>query len=81
LLFAAILVLPQVALPALAFHNGNAPVAAHSRVCNAAPGAAISIAAHVPPPAPMKWIQAESPKISMLRAVDPSLSKLCVLIC
>ncbi len=37
-LFAAILVLPQVALPDLAFHEGTAPVAAHSRVCDHAPG-------------------------------------------
>jgi len=31
-LFALILVLPQVDLPDFTFHNGTAPVAAHSRV-------------------------------------------------
>jgi hypothetical protein len=32
-LFAAILVLPQVALPDFTFHEGTAPVAAHARLC------------------------------------------------
>ncbi len=80
-LFAAILVLPQVALPDFTFHNGSAPVAAHARVCDSAPGAAISVAAHVPAPALLGWIHAESPSGSTPRAVDSSLSKLCVLIC
>ena len=80
-LFAAILVLPQVALPDFTFHNGSAPVAAHARVCDSPTGAAISVAAHVPPPAPLGWVQAESPSGSAPRAADSSLSKLCVLIC
>jgi hypothetical protein len=80
-LFAAILVLPQVALPDFTFHNGSAPVAAHARVCDSAPGAAISVAAYIPAPAPLGWIHAESPNSSKPRAVDSSLSKLCVLIC
>jgi hypothetical protein len=81
LLFAAILVLPQVALPDFTFHNGSAPVAAHARVCDPAPGAAISMAAYVPAPAPLGWIHGDSPNSSTPRVVDSSLSKLCVLIC
>jgi hypothetical protein len=80
-LFAAILVLPQVALPDFTFHNGSAPIAAHARVCDSAPGAAISVAAHVPTPALLGWIHAESPNASTSGPVDSSLSKLCVLIC
>jgi len=41
-LFAAILVLPQVALPDFTFHGGTAPVAAHSRICHPVPGPAIA---------------------------------------
>jgi hypothetical protein len=80
-LFAAILVLPQVALPDFTFHNGSAPVAAHARVCGSAPGAAISVAAQIPPPIPLGWVHAESPNGSTPRGADSSLSKLCVLIC
>ena len=80
-LFAAILVLPQVALPAFAFPNGNSPVAAHARVCDSTPGAAISVVALVPAPAPLGWVRAENSRGSKPRAVDSSLSKLCVLIC
>ncbi len=80
-LFATILVLPQVALPDFTFHNGSAPVAAHARVCDSAPGAAISVAAHVPAPPLMGWIHTERPNGSTPRAADSSLSKLCVLIC
>ena len=80
-LFAAILVLPQVALPDFTFHNGSAPVAAHARVCDSAIGAAISVAAQIPPPAPLGWVHAESPNGSTPRAANSSLSELCVLIC
>lgn len=80
-LFAAILVLPQVALPDFTFHNGSAPLAAHARVYNSIPGVAIALAAHVPAPSPMTWVYPESPNGSMPRVVDSSLSKLCVLIC
>jgi hypothetical protein len=80
-LFAAILVLPQVALPDFTFHNGSAPVAAHARVCDSATAAAISVTAHIPPPAPLGWVHAENPNGSTPRGGDSSLSKLCVLIC
>ena len=51
-LFAAILVLPQVALPDLAFHEGTAPVAARARVCDPAPGTAIAMAPLILPAEP-----------------------------
>lgn len=41
-LLAAILVLPQVALPDFTFHGGTAPVAAHSRVCSPVPATVIA---------------------------------------
>jgi hypothetical protein len=80
-LFAAILVLPQVALPDFTFHNGNAPVAAHARVCNSTPGAAISGAAHLAVAVPLAWVQSEMVKVFAPRDVHSTLSSLCVLIC
>jgi hypothetical protein len=80
-LFAAILVLPQVALPDFTFHGGTAPVAAHSRVCHSAPGPVI---AAIPPALfPDHAVQGPS---EIAVSVSPStlhsrLSRLCVLIC
>jgi hypothetical protein len=45
-LFAAILVLPQVALPDFTFHDGTAPVAAHSRICHSASEVAMAAVPH-----------------------------------
>jgi hypothetical protein len=80
-LFAAILVLPQVALPDLAFHEGTAPVAARSRVGAPAPGAAIVIAARILPAGAIVRVRAETPAVSSPPAVHSRLSTLCVLIC
>ena len=59
-LFAVILVLPQVALPVFAFHDGTAPVAAHARVCDPAPGMAITIAPQILPSEPVVQVRAET---------------------
>jgi len=80
-LFAAILVLPQVALPDLAFHEGTAPVAARSRVGAPAPEAAIVIAARALPAGAIVPVRAETPAVSSPPAVHSRLSTLCVLIC
>ena len=80
-LFAAILVLPQVALPAFAFHNGTAPVAAHSRVCDHAPAIAIMAPPHVVAPEPVALVEAERLNLPARLSTRSSLSELCVLIC
>ena len=78
-LFAAILVLPQVALPDLAFHEGTAPVTAHARVC--APETAIAIAPRILPAEPILQVRGETPDVAAPPAVNARLSRLCVLIC
>jgi hypothetical protein len=80
-LFAAILVLPQVALPDFTFHNGSAPVAAHARVCDFSLDSAISVTAHLVLAVPLTWLHSEMVSDLAPRAVDSTLSRLCVLIC
>jgi len=80
-LLAAILVLPQVALPDFAFHEGSAPVAARARVCGPAPGTAIAIAPPILPAEPIAQVRGESPDVSATPALHSRLSRLCVLIC
>lgn len=80
-LFAAILVLPQVALPDVAFHEGTSPVAAHARVCGPVPGTAITIAPQILPAEPIVQLRGETPNVSAPPAVHTRLSRLCVLIC
>ena len=80
-LFAVILVLPQVALPDFTFHNGTAPVAAHSRVCERAPGTAIPVAPQILPSEPISYLAGQIPETPDPLAVHSRLSRLCVLIC
>lgn len=80
-LLAAILVLPQVALPAFAFHEGTAPVAAHARVCDPARATAIAIGQPIPPPELIVPVRIGTPEIPSPPAVHSRLSRLCVLIC
>ncbi len=80
-LFAIILILPQVDLPEFTFQAGNAPVAAHARVCQSAPGYAI-----VALPKILFSFAAVRVRSEILDAVSPPalhsrLSRLCVLIC
>ena len=79
-LFAAILVLPQVALPDFTFHDGTAPVAAHSRLCDHTPAAAIAVPLRlcVLTRTPMGGV---IPDVPAPVAVHSRLSQLCVLIC
>ena len=80
-LFAVILVLPQVALPDFTFHEGTAPVAAHARVCDQAPAAAITVAAQILSPESIAHVGGEIPDAPAPPAVHSRLSRLCVLIC
>ena len=80
-LFAAILVLPQVALPDLAFHEGTAPVAAHARVCDPGRAMAMATAQQILPAEPIARARSETPDVLPPPAVHSRLSRLCVLIC
>jgi hypothetical protein len=80
-LFAAILVLPQVALPDFTFHGGTAPVAAHSRVCHATPGTAIAAAHQTLIPEPVVLETGEVAGSLPPASLHSRLSQLCVLIC
>jgi len=80
-LFAVILILPQVDLPDFTFQAGNAPVAAHARVCRTAPAHAIAALPKIE--ASHSAIQ---PTGEVLNTASPSalqsrLSRLCVLLC
>jgi hypothetical protein len=80
-LFAIILVLPQVALPDFTFHDGTAPVAAHSRVCDHAPATAIAVAPQMLSSRPTAYAGGEIREVPAPLAVHSRLSRLCVLIC
>ncbi|MGC2186719.1 MAG: hypothetical protein WA637_25875 [Terriglobales bacterium] len=80
-LFAAILVLPQVALPDFAFHEGTAPVAAHARVCDPGRAMVIATAQQIAPAQPIVQVRGETSDVLAPPAVHSRLSRLCVLIC
>ena len=80
-LFAAILVLPQVALPDFTFHDGTAPVAAHSRLCDHTPAAAIAVPPQIVRFDPIAAMGGVIPDVPAPVAVHSRLSQLCVLIC
>ena len=80
-LFAVILVLPQVALPDFTFHDGTAPVTAHSRLCERAPATVVAIAPAILPFEPTARVGGDIHDVSASPAVHPQLSRLCILIC
>jgi hypothetical protein len=80
-LFAVILVLPQVALPDFTFHNGTAPVAAHSRVCDQPHATAIAATPQILSSEPIAQVAGEIPDAPAPPAIHSRLSRLCVLIC
>lgn len=80
-LFAAILVLPQVALPDFTFHGGTAPVAAHSRVCHSAPVPLIAAILQTLFPDDAVHGPSEIAASFSPPALHSRLSRLCVLIC
>jgi hypothetical protein len=80
-LFAVILILPQVDLPDFTFHDGSAPVAAHDRV-SAPPARAVSgIVAPELLPALKTEARAELRDVLSPPSLDYRLSSLCTLIC
>ena len=80
-LFALILILPQVALPAFTFHGGTAPVFARGRMLSALAASQV-IAATVAILLP-SWILTLSASEISPHPVSshPSLSVLCLLLC
>jgi hypothetical protein len=80
-LFAIILVLPQVALPDFTFHDGTAPVAAHSRLCDRGPATAIAVTSQILLAQSVARAGGEIPEAPAPPAVHSRLSRLCVLIC
>jgi hypothetical protein len=80
-LFAIILVLPQVALPDFTFHDGTAPVAAHSRVCDRGHATAIAVVPQILPFEPIAQVGGKIPDVPAPPAVHTRLSRLCILIC
>lgn len=80
-LLAVILVLPQVAVPDFTFHDGTAPVTAHSRLCDRAPATAITVPSQILPFEPIARVGGEISDVPAPPAVHSRLSRLCVLIC
>jgi len=80
-LFAAILVLLQVALPDFTFHDGTAPVAAHSRICHSASGVALAAVPQTLFPDQVAPLRSQRAGISSPPGLHSRLSRLCVLIC
>ena len=79
-LFAVILILPQVDLPDFTFHKGTAPVAAHawasSPPVRAVPGIVVPVL-----PAVKAEPRAELRDVLSPPSLDYRLSSLCTLIC
>ncbi len=80
-LFAVILVLPQVALPDFTFHDGTAPLAAHSRLCDRGLATAIAVTPQILPVGPIARVGSDTTDVLAPPAVHSRLSQLCVLIC
>jgi hypothetical protein len=80
-LFAVILILPQVDLPDVTFRDGNAPVAAHARVCRSVPGSPIAILPGILLFHPVVRVHSEVLEPVSPPALHSRLSRLCVLLC
>jgi hypothetical protein len=79
-LFATILVLPQVDLPAFEVHGGSAPVAARARVFATPTGAVIS-AVRLPSPERKPAAVEMTPVATPSRTVTSRLLLFCTLVC
>ena len=80
-LFAIILILPQVDLPDFTFHNGTAPVAAHSRVISPPVRAAFVLVVPVLALEGAHETTWESRDTLSPLTLDYRLSSLCTLTC
>jgi hypothetical protein len=81
LLFAVILILPQVDLPDFTFHNGTAPVFAHARVSSPPVRAVSGIVVPVLVTAVNEEARSDLRDISSTPSLEHRLSSLCTLIC
>jgi hypothetical protein len=80
-LFAVILILPQVDLPDFTSHSRSAPVAVHARVSSPPVRAVLGIVAPVLRPALKAEALSELRQILSSPSLDYRLSSLCILIC
>lgn len=79
-LFAVILILPQVDLPDFTFHKGTAPVAVHAQACSP-PVRTVSRIVVPVLPALKTESRAELRNVLSPPSLDYRLSSLCTLIC
>jgi hypothetical protein len=79
-LFAVILILPQVDLPDFTFHKGTAPVAAHAQA-SSPPVRSVSRIVVPVLPALQTEARAELRNVFSPPSLDYRLSSLCTLIC
>jgi hypothetical protein len=81
-LFALILILPQVDLPDFTFHGGTAPVATKARLSPAlARSAMVVVPVEITLPGPAVGPQPENSIVPTLAASNSRLSLLCTLLC
>jgi hypothetical protein len=80
-LFAVILILPQVDLPEFTFHKGTAPVAAHAQASSPPVRTISRIVVPVLLPALKTESRAELRNVLSPLSLDYRLSLLCTLIC
>jgi hypothetical protein len=80
-LFATILVLPQVDLPAFTFHGGTAPVAVKARFSSAPVRPLLATLARMPLPDRIADAQVEISDAPAPPSAVSRLSLLCTLIC
>jgi hypothetical protein len=80
-LFAIILILPQVALPDFTFHGGTAPVAARARVSSAPVRAIVAIPVQISLPDRILETATVTVDAAAPPTLDSRLSLLCTLLC
>jgi len=80
-LFALILVLPQVDLPDFAFHGGTSPVAARTRLSSSPARGAIVLSSRILLPAPVVEAGSMDSGTPSPSSSESRLSMLCILLC
>lgn len=81
-LFAVILILPQVDLPDFTFHGGTAPVAMKARTdCGTARSTILNNPVALPTPVPLLEGRIETESSPLSTDADTRLSLLCTLTC
>jgi len=80
-LFAAILVLPQVELPDFTFHGGTSPVVMKARLAPGAMQDSMVVPTSLPVPLPFFEVRAQDDSYPPVADVTTRLSLLCTLNC